>query len=275
MPKVKARQPEAEKYIYGDNTQVSSVIFGLVMVVAIIVAGAALLGGSLSQAGKRWGSAMDGVARSVGMSVQSVEVIGLEHAPPLARQVVDAAMILPGENMFRADPHLIRQRVKSTKLVTNVRVYRLWPDTVIIRADAARPSALWHDGERWAVIDSLGQTMPKQVAGDHVALPRMAGAGAPTAMIMLHQTLAGEDALLAKVHLARRVANRRWDLELTNGTLVRLPEDRSLADGVASLTRVEAKAGLTQRGLRAIDLRVPGRVILTPHAPQSAEQGAA
>ena len=165
MPRASGKNSNSDADIILERTQISSVIFGLVMVVAMIVAGAAMLGGSLSQIGKRWGSAMDGASRSIGLSVDTVEVIGLEHVPAVARQIKAAAMIEPGENMFRADPHTIRRRVEDTRLVAKVRVYRLWPDTVMIYAHAAEPTALWNDGERWTVVDSLGRLMPKVRAG--------------------------------------------------------------------------------------------------------------
>ena len=123
MPRAKGKKKAPEPEIYLERTQISSVIFGLVMVVAMIVAGAAMLGGSLSQMGQRWGSAMDGVSRAIGLSVDTVEVIGLEHVPAVARQIKASAMVEPGENMFRADPHLIQRRVEDTRLVANVRVF--------------------------------------------------------------------------------------------------------------------------------------------------------
>ena len=122
MPRAKAKKQAPEPDIVMERTQISSVMFGLVMVVALIVAGAALLGGSLSQVGKRWGSAMDGASRTVGLSVDNVEVIGLEHVPAVARQIRTAAMIEPGENMFRADPHLIRRRVAVFERVMPLKI---------------------------------------------------------------------------------------------------------------------------------------------------------
>ncbi len=284
MPKVKDNQgtrprrrrkavPEPE--YHREPTQVSSVIFGLVMVFAIIVAGAALLGGSLSQMGQRWASAVDGVSRTMGLSVDSVEVVGLEHVPVIARQIKSAAMIAPGENMFRADPHLIRRRIEDTRMVANVRVYRLWPDTVMIYADAAQPSALWFDGDKWAVVDTLGRLMHGQRASDHAGLVKSVGIGAPEAVPGLDQALAQMPQLTTQIELARRVAGRRWDLELKSGMIVRLPADEGLASGIASLARFEADGALTRRAIATIDLRVLGRIFLTPSpALKQAEEAA-
>ena len=274
MPKVKGGKSAPEPEVYGEANQISSVIFGLVMVIAIIVAGAALLGGSLSQVGKRWGGAMDAGARSVGLSVQVIEVVGLEHVPAIARSVRTAAMIEPGENMFRADPHRIRKRIEDTGLVKQVNVYRMWPDTVIIRADAAQPTALWHDGQDWAVIDSLGRKMPGQKASDHLALVRTTGIGAPEAVPALQQALIGQGALTSEIAVAHRVASRRWDLKLKSGLILRLPTDERLTEVVSQLSEADKRGKLLSRSLAAIDLRVKDQMVLTPLAGQT-EKGAA
>lgn len=274
MPKVKGGKSAPEPEVYGDANQVSSVIFGLVMVVAMIVAGAALIGGSLSQAGKRWGGAMDATARSVGLSVDVVEVVGLEHLPATARSVRTAAMIERGENMFRADPHRIRKRIEETGLVKSVNVYRMWPDTVIIRADAAEASALWYDGEQWAVIDSLGRRMVRQKASDHLALVRTTGIGAPEAVPALDRALIGQGALISEIEVARRVASRRWDLKMKSGMIVRLPSDEELETAIPQLVAAQREGKLLSRGLASIDLRVSGQMVLTPLAGRT-QEGAA
>lgn len=264
MPRAKGKKVAPEPDIVLERTQISSVVFGLVMVVAMIVAGAALLGGSLSQIGKRWGSAMDGASRSVGLSVDTVEVIGLEHVPVVARQIKTAAMIEPGENMFRADPHIIRRRVEDTSLVTKVRVYRLWPDTVMIYASAAEPTALWNDGERWAVVDSLGRLMPKLRASDHADLTKTIGVGGAEAIPALEKAFALAPSLRENVDHARRVAGRRWDLVLKSGAIMKLPTDERLATSLVHFADVEPTAELSRRDLGVIDLRVDGHVFLRP-----------
>ncbi|MEM9054800.1 MAG: cell division protein FtsQ/DivIB [Pseudomonadota bacterium] len=273
MPKVKGQKTSTETEVHLERTQISSVLFGLVMVVAMIVAGAALLGGSLSQMGKRWGGAMDSVSRSIGLSVETVEVIGLEHVPAVARQIKTAAMIEPGENMFRADPHQIRRRVEDTRLVANVRVYRLWPDTVMIYADAAEPAALWNDGDRWSVVDSMGRLMPRALPADHTHLVRSIGSGGPEAVPVLEKVFALMPDLRSEVAYASRVTGRRWDLVLQSGVVLKLPSDEHIAAGIIGFAEMEKAGDLTRRPLAAIDLRVTGRVFLTPK--QQETEGAA
>ena len=274
MPKVKAGKSAPEPEVYGEPNPISSVIFGLVMVVAMIVAGAAMLGGSLSQAGKRWGNAMDATARSVGLSVDVVEVVGLEHVPETSRSVRLAAMIDRGENMFRADPHRIRKRIEETGLVKSVNVYRMWPDTVIIRADAAQATALWYSGERWTVVDSLGREMTRKNPGDHRSLIKTIGEGAPEAIPALEQALVGQADLMGEIEIAKRVATRRWDLQLKSGMIVRLPSDESLKTAITYLVKANQRGEVLSRAVATLDLRVDGQMVMTPLNGRSSEEAA-
>lgn len=280
MPKVKAgasapRKKAQTEPVQTDSTPASSILFGLVMVVGLIVAGAALLGGSLSQMEQRWATALDGVSRRVGISVERVEVIGLEHEPGLARLVRDAAMIVPGENMFRADPHLIRHRVERTQRVDNVNVYRLWPDTLMIRVDAARPTALWFDGQDWQVVDSRGRTLSDQAPGSHAGLLRTTGSGATDALPELVEALAAHPRLRARIDLAQRVSLRRWDLVLETGMRVSLPPDTDLRHGLRRLDSLDADGTLSLLAAARLDLRLPERSTLTPLVPLQSESEAA
>ena len=248
----------------GEEVRVSSVLFGIVMLIAIVVATAAWMGGSLSQFESKFANFVDDTARVVGVSVSDVSVVGLEQNPALARDIRDAAMIAPGENMFRADPHLIQRRVENTRKVLNVRVHRLWPDQVVIIADAAEPVALWHDGKYWRVVDSLGRTIPEARAEDHKNLIRMAGYGAPDAAPQLVKVMLETPELMEKIAIATRVSNRRWDLRVVSGASVHLPEDEHLGRALARLNGLEQRAEISKRPLEQIDLRSEDRVYLSP-----------
>ncbi len=246
----------------GEEVRVSSVIFGIVLLVAILVATAAWMGGSMSQIGSRFGGFMDDTARLAGVDVRSVSVIGLELNPALADEVRAAAMIEPGENMFRADPYVIRRRVEATKNVLNVRVHRLWPGQVVILAEAAEPVALWHDGRDWKVVDGLGRILPDAKADDHGHLLRLAGLGAPEAAPQLTRALAAAPDISDRVAVATRVGERRWDMRFVSGVTVRLPEDEALEPAMDRLAKLQVRTALTQRPLEMIDLRSRGRVYL-------------
>jgi cell division protein FtsQ len=275
VPSGRRRPATIVDEVTGEEVRVSSVIFGIVMLVAILVATAAWMGGSLSQIGSRFGGFVDDGARVVGLDVKDVAVMGLEDNPVLAEEVRAAAMIEPGENMFRADPHLIRSRVEATHKVLNVRVHRLWPGQVVILADAAEPVALWHDGRQWQVVDGLGRVLPGARAEDHPELLRLAGKGAPEAAPLLTAALAAAPDINTRVAVATRVNARRWDMRFVNGVTVRLPEDDGLEPAMQRLAKLQVRAALTERPLEMIDMRSKGRVYLRPLQAAAATDPAA
>lgn len=271
----RGRRRAAPVYDEPEEVNASSVLFGLAMLVSIIVAAAAWMGGSLSQVESRMANATDGAARTVGLSVEDVLVYGLESDPDLEQMIRGAAMIEPGENMFRADPYVIRNRIESTRRVLNVRVHRLWPGQVVILAEKAQPAALWNDGEEWAVLDQLGRKLPDTDPERYSHLLKVSGPGGADAAPALIEAMQDAPDIFASVSYAARVGDRRWDLHLTTGAKARLPGDDALADAVTRLEGIEQRTALSTRNVATIDLRAEGQVVLTPARTTTSIKGGA
>ena len=128
----------------------------------------------------------------------------------------------------------------------------------------AEPVALWHDGTRWMVVDTMGRTMPGLSSDDYTGLMHVAGEGAAEAVPDLVNALLDQPALARKIAYALRVSERRWDLTLRTGVSAQMPGDELLKKAVDRLADVEERANLSNRKLETIDLRVPDRMILKP-----------
>ena len=63
-------------------------------------------------------------------------------------------------------------------------------------------------------------------------------------------------------------SDRRWDLVLKSGAVMKLPTDERLAASMLFFARMEPGSELARRPLSIIDLRVAGRVFLTPRTSQ-------
>ena len=277
MPPVKGRRQQAAQPARGRrkapppppepeyrNVEASSVIFGLVMVLAVIVAGAALMGGSLGKVGNRVDGILDGTAGALGLAVSDVQIVGLETDPSLAGMVTRLSEIEPGDNMFRADPHKIRRRILATGQVTDARVYRLWPNQILIHASPAEASAMWHDGTDWQVVDSLGRIMTGVPEDQREGLVRVAGVRAPDGVPALVRALDRNEKLATQISYAERISARRWNVKLKSGVTVELPADRSIDRAAAMLAELDADTQLTSRKIERIDLRVSGKAFLKP-----------
>lgn len=270
MPKV-TRHARPEPSFADEDVKVSSVLLGLAMVAALVVTAAAFMGGSLSNVESRFANATDSMARGVGLSVETVIVIGLDHDPELASDVRAAAMVEPGENMFRADPHVIQSRVEAIRRVVNVRVHRLWPDQVVIMADPAEPLAVVQSEGQWAVIDTLGRDMPDVRAEEAASLLRLTGDGARRTALDLDMALVAHPELRLQLSHAERVAERRWDLHFITGQTVRLPRDGQMRAALFALETLAIRAPVFSAETAMVDLRVAGNIYITANRDVSGE----
>lgn len=254
-----------------EEVQASSILFGLAILTALIVAAAAWMGGSLSQLERRAGHMLDSAARSTGLAVQYVSVEGVSDE--IADELRFAALVEPGENMFRADPHLVRKRIEATGRVVNVQVHRFWPDHILILADAVEPVALWRDpaaiDAKWAVVDGLGRVM-SEPPQDQNALVRVVGAGADEAAPLLASELEEFPQLSARIAWAERVSEERWDLKFDTGVVAQLPRDASQGQAIRRLAFLDRDTQVLNRPVRQIDMRHSEQVYLSPERPATA-----
>ncbi|MGB3627668.1 MAG: cell division protein FtsQ/DivIB, partial [Henriciella sp.] len=142
--------------------------------------------------------------------------------------------------------------------------YRLWPNQILIHASPAEPVALWHDGEGWKVVDSLGAVMQGVAAETYPDLVRVSGAEAPSGVPALMRALSVNGDVAERTSYAQRVSSSRWDIKLKSGTTIRLPADHSIDRAALELSELDADSSLTRRGVERIDLRVPGKAFLKP-----------
>lgn len=194
-----------------------------------------------------------------GLAVEDVLVIG--------RQRTDKGKLLAqigvrrGMPMLAIDPYETKARLEALPWVSRATVERRLPRLLLLEIEERQPMALWQHRGRKAVIDRQGEVIPGAEPRRFSGLPLVVGEEAPPHTAELLAILSREPALQAQVAAAVRVGKRRWNLRLTNGIDVRLPEADPAA-AWAELARVERDHGLLKRDILAIDLRLSDRMIL-------------
>jgi cell division protein FtsQ len=256
--------PEPGRFAPGSplREKVVTYTFGTVVCGAAMVAAAAWMGGSLGQVQRSAGAGFDSLMRAAGLSIDKVVVIGLE--PVVEARVREAARIAPGDNMFGADPALIRDRLGSLDSVTGVSVYRFWPDQITIVAEARQPMALWRTDGDWRVIDHNGHTFAEARPTDFMHLPRIEGQGAAAQAAVFLDMLEDYPGLEDRMDTAVRVGERRWDIHFDGGAVVTLPEDARLSKALADLNMLEMRSQVLEMPVVQIDARHPDRFAIRP-----------
>ena len=237
---------------------------GAVLFCGAAIAGAAWMGNSLFSASEAFERAADSAAAEMGFAIDEIEVAGVSGA----RADEVRAMIVPEgrQSILSLDPNEVKARVESLDWVSHARIERRWPNTLRVQVTRRAAFARWQEDGEIAVIDVNGERLLAERAADHAELPLVVGAGAgPAAQPLL---IALEDLPQVRRRLSAliRVGDRRWNLELTSGATVALPEqDAPLA--LAQLETLQSQHHLLDRPVAQLDLRTPGRLAVRVQPP--------
>jgi len=214
-----------------------------------------------------WDSAAE-IAAGGGLQVQDVLVEGMHNTPP--ELVREALGVRRGDPILGFDPHEARERLQLIAWVGQAHVERLLPGTIKVRLEERQPFAIWQREGKFSVIDREGRVVATENVGAFGRLPLIVGLGADRAAAPMVDALRGATEVQERVHALVRVSERRWNLRLRNGTDVLLPEGQEAA-AITRLAELQAKQGLMDRPLVAIDLRLPDKLVLRlPPAPPTA-----
>jgi cell division protein FtsQ len=248
----------------------------LVLMLGGTAAGVGLWGWQTGALGQHGGRIADGLARmsaGTGLAVREVYVSGRKLTDPADLRA--AVGVQRGTPILAFDPAAAKARVEDLPWIARAAVIRELPDVVRVRLSERRPLALWQYRGRTQVIDRQGEPVVGAAASRFGRLPLVVGEGAPEHTPEILDILRSQPGLAKRVQAAVRVGNRRWNVRFNNGVDVQLPGNGARA-AWARMARLETRHGLLQRDIRAVDLRLPRKLVvrLAPGAePYSADLG--
>lgn len=212
---------------------------------------------------------------TVGLVVDDVLVEG--RVETKARDVLAALQIQRGMPVLALNPATAKERLEQIPWVQEAAVERRLPGLVHVRLVERVPMAVWQHEGRFVLIDRHGAQIEADDVGRFANLPHIVGDNAGEAAGDLLRMLAAEPTLERRVVAAVRVGGRRWNLRLDSGIDVMLPADNAPAAWM-QLAEIEREHAVLGRDIKAIDLRLPDRMVLkpipsaVPPAPTPAQQ---
>lgn len=206
--------------------------------------------------------------RIAGVSTLRVERVVMEGRVLTPEPLLRAALgVAPGDKLLGFSLEAARARIEALSWVQHATVERRLPGTVVVQVTERRPFAVWQNGGRFVLIDRAGQVVaeqdPVKDAAAFTVLPLVVGPGAPEGAAALMDQLAAQPGLKSRVVAAVRVGERRWNLRLSNGADVLLPEGQEGA-AMARLMELHAAQALLDRPLQVLDMRLPDRLVVRP-----------
>jgi cell division protein FtsQ len=207
------------------------------------------------------------LARRVGVSQPSVSnwsrvpserVLAVEAATGIARTVLRPDLYAAASPPLD-DADAARARLMANPWIADAAILKLYPDRLQITVTERQAFALWQEDGRLSVIAADGTVLEPFVEDRYRSLPLVVGRGAERQAKDLLALVDRYPDIRALVRASILVAQRRWNLRLTNGIDVRLPEG-NVATALDRLVMLDREKKLLSRDIVAVDLRLPDRV---------------
>ncbi|MGU3666549.1 cell division protein FtsQ/DivIB [Methylobacterium sp. A49B] len=204
------------------------------------------------------GRPLDIAARLAGFGVERVTISGISRM--YEREVLAAAGIDWRSSVPFLDVGAVREKLLRVPLIAQASVRKIYPNEIAITQVEREPAALWQKNGELSVIAADGTVIDAMRDDRYASLPLVVGEDANTKLPEYLALVAAAGPLADRIKAGTYVSGRRWTLKL-DGVDVRLPESDPAA-ALARLVRFEREAGLLEKDIIAVDLRMPDRLVV-------------
>jgi cell division protein FtsQ len=209
---------------------------------------------------KSFGSA---VVEDAGFGIANVHLAGNVRTPP--ESILAALGFEPGQLIFDADVHEARARLMKLDWVADAEVRRRYPDDISVQIVEKHPFALWQSpDDKIYVVERNGSPITTQGVGAFQNLPFLIGDGGSNAADIV-DAVAAHRAISARIKGYQRISQRRWNLILDDGVVVKLPEIGWVKE-LDALEHLIIDKGILERDVVEIDLRSPSQYFFVLHS---------
>lgn len=240
-------------------------LLGLPLVAAGVFALSVWRAGAVGETMERIEEAMVSATAAAGFALREVVVDGrVETSSELLFEALGARQ---GTPILGVDLVEAKERLESLPWVSSASVERRLPDALYVRLSERQPMAIWQHERAFTVIDREGRPladaleMARKGSQRVNQLPHVVGANAPQQVPKLLAALEEVPEINKRLAAAVWVSDRRWDLQLDNGMMIRLPE-AGMVRALRQLAEMQTGSSVLDRDVVAVDLRQKDRAVL-------------
>jgi len=269
-----ARAAPAAQQPFGKRKQASNNIFAralraakawvafrrpMLALTAFLIAAAFLaalfIGGYIGRAVNRVNAGVAALVDDAGFGISQVHLAGNRRVAP--ETILAALGFEPGQSIFGADVHEARARLEKLDWVASADVKRRYPDDISVHIVEKLPFALWQSPNGAYVVERNGKPITNKGVEEFRRLPLLLGEGGSSAADIV-DAVAQHRAIVARIKAYQRVSERRWNLILDDGAIVKLPE-AGWQKELDALEHLIIDKGILERDVSEIDLRSPAQ----------------
>jgi cell division protein FtsQ len=193
-----------------------------------------------------------------GLAIDQVEIKGQSETSEV--DVLQQLALGDFPSIVTLDVTGARERIESLPGVQEATLRKVYPDTLRIELKERKPFAVWQRGSGFALIEKGGRVISTQVAARYASLPMVVGEGADLRAEEFVALMEEFPSLRPEVKAGVLVSNRRWNVVLTNGVEIMLPEEDPAAALIQAVA-LDDGHGVFSREIAAIDMRLPSRLV--------------
>lgn len=163
------------------------------------------------------------------------------------------------KNIFLIKRKDIEKSLKKIDFVEKVEVKKKYPNTIIVKVFETKPVGIIFKDKKKYIIDNSSKLIDFKNDNAFIQLPKIFGEDAENNFIYFLKILIDNDFPTKKIKNFYYFQIGRWDLELLNGRLIKLPNNSDkyiIKKTIKLLNREDFKK------YKIIDLRVDGKVIV-------------
>ncbi|HEX3502560.1 MAG TPA: cell division protein FtsQ/DivIB [Xanthobacteraceae bacterium] len=201
--------------------------------------------------------ARDVGANSLGFRIAAISLSGEKEVS--RDEILNTAGVTGNASLLFLDADAARARLMANPWIADAAVLKLYPDRLQISITERQAFALWQKDNHVNVIASDGTVLEPYVEDRYLGLPLVVGRGAERQAKDFLTFLNGYPDIRGMLRASIMVAERRWNLRLSNGIDVRLPE-ANVGSALDRLVALDRDKKLLSRDITMVDLRLPDRV---------------
>jgi cell division protein FtsQ len=232
-------------------------VAGSLLLIGATLSYGAVAGGHAAAVTDWLKGARDNSANALGFGIAAISVSG---GGQISREQALALIGMAGRpSLLFFDAETARARLVANPWIADAAVLKLYPDRLLITITERRAFALWQRNGQINVIAADGTVLQPFVEDRYRGLPLVVGSGAERRARDFIGLLDRYPEIRSALRASVLVAGRRWNLRLTSGMDVRLPEG-DLQAALDRLVKLDHDKKLLSRDITSIDLRLPDRV---------------
>ncbi len=196
---------------------------------------------------------------SWGFGLQEVTIKGRKFTT--RQSLLEVMDISIEQSIFSIDLNQVVQNIKTLPWVESVTLRRIFPNRLHITLVERKILARFQSGTKNFIIDMSGNIIIPYYASIHPELVIIEGKyGNLHARKFLDQ-LKKYTFIFDNIIYAKWVANRRWMIELSNGTILHFPENE-VDSSLSRLQSIKLESLIPSLRGQEIDLRLPDRIFV-------------